>query len=697
MFGSQFRKKQLGLAVALASTAFTAHAQIEEVLVTATKRTESMQDIPVAVSALGEEALDQLGISNFEDYLLQLPNVTAGGSGPGQNTIYIRGVASTTPGLTVAGVAGLAPNVALYLDEQPLAQPGRNLDVYAADLARVEVLSGPQGTLFGASSQAGTVRLITNKPDPSGNYASIDLGTAFTRKGEMSNNVEAMVNIPINDKLTVRGVVYVDNQGGYIDNVVGQRNLTESARFRPEGTVRSNGLPVSAGRAGFQSTADLSGVNFIDADNSTRVEEDFNDTTYSGVRLSALWDINDDWSLTVAHTEQELETDGVFFADPNLGDLEIQRYEDDSLEDAFSNTNWTLAGRIGELEAIYTGAFTDRETDQFIDYADYIFVGQYLPYYICDGSVTYPGASAPSGTCQAPNMFVKSTSQTEVSSHEIRLSTDADRMVSATVGGFYSTLDLAEKNDFTYLGSRQAIAFNGETGFGPNFSAENSTSDQGQWPNGVIFRNDVLRTDEQKGVFGEAKIRLNDEFAVTVGARWYDVEVDLVGSAAGSFGNFGATTDNNAGNNLDTLFADPRPDTASTDGVITKASVTWTPNDNQLLYATFSEGYRPGLLNRPGGATNPAGTFTVPYAIDTDDMTNYEFGWKTDLLDYTLRFNGSVFFAEIERLQTTIFDPSITNLFFSDNENSDVAGLVSEIADDHREMLAKVAAEREGK
>ncbi|HAU08617.1 MAG TPA: TonB-dependent receptor, partial [Gammaproteobacteria bacterium] len=571
MFGSQFRKKQLGLAVALASTAFTAHAQIEEVLVTATKRTESMQDIPVAVSALGEEALDQLGISNFEDYLLQLPNVTAGGSGPGQNTIYIRGVASTTPGLTVAGVAGLAPNVALYLDEQPLAQPGRNLDVYAADLARVEVLSGPQGTLFGASSQAGTVRLITNKPDPSGNYASIDLGTAFTRKGEMSNNVEAMVNIPINDKLTVRGVVYVDNQGGYIDNVVGQRNLTESARFRPEGTVRSNGLPVSAGRAGFQSTADLSGVNFIDADNSTRVEEDFNDTTYSGVRLSALWDINDDWSLTVAHTEQELETDGVFFADPNLGDLEIQRYEDDSLEDAFSNTNWTLAGRIGELEAIYTGAFTDRETDQFIDYADYIFVGQYLPYYICDGSVTYPGASAPSGTCQAPNMFVKSTSQTEVSSHEIRLSTDADRMVSATVGGFYSTLDLAEKNDFTYLGSRQAIAFNGETGFGPNFSAENSTSDQGQWPNGVIFRNDVLRTDEQKGVFGEAKIRLNDEFAVTVGARWYDVEVDLVGSAAGSFGNFGATTDNNAGNNLDTLFAGPRPDTASTDGVITKA------------------------------------------------------------------------------------------------------------------------------
>ena len=144
--------------VAASSAASFSHAEIEEVLVTATKRSASTQDIAVAVSAITSEKLDQLGVSNFEDYLIQLPGVTAGGSGPGQNTIYIRGVASTTPNLTTAGVAGLAPNVAFYLDEQPLSQPGRNLDVYAADMDRIEVLSGPQGTLFGASSQAGTVR-----------------------------------------------------------------------------------------------------------------------------------------------------------------------------------------------------------------------------------------------------------------------------------------------------------------------------------------------------------------------------------------------------------------------------------------------------------------------------------------------------------------------------------------------------------
>lgn len=667
-----FKRKQLCAAIALATAStLTAPAfgEIEEVVVTATKRAASTQDIAVAVTALGEESLDQLGITNFQDYLLQLPGVTAGGSGPGQNTIYIRGVASTTPNLTTAGVAGLAPNVALYLDEQPLGQPGRNLDVYAADLNRVEVLSGPQGTLFGASSQAGTVRLITNQPDPTDDYASVKFGTAFTKGGDMSNNVEAMINLPLSDKLTVRGVVYVDNKGGYIDNVAGTVSARESARFRPVGTVRANGLPVSAGRAGFQSTADLSGVTFLNADNGARTEDNFNETTYNGGRISALYEINEDWTATLAHSQQRLESDGVFFSDPNLGDYEIQRYENDSLEDAYVNTNWKIEGRLGELEVVYTGAYTERDTDQFVDYTDYLFVGQYLPYYICDGSVTYPGAAGPAGTCQAPNLFVKSETDTEVTSHEIRISTDQNRGIRGTFGAFYSELQLKELNSFTYPGSVSALSFDGVTpGFGPNFSAQGATiQDPSQFPAGVIFRNDVVRTDEQTGVFGELYVDMGEHFSATFGARWYDIEVELKGSAAGSFGNFGATTDNNAGNNLDVLFSGANPDTASTDGVIGKFSLAWTPTEDSLFYATWSEGFRPGLLNRPGGASNPAGTFTVPFALDTDDVVNIEAGWKLDLLDSTLRFNGSIFRIEIEQLQTTIFDPSVTNLFFSDN------------------------------
>ena len=659
-----FRRNAMYGAILTASTISTAHAQLEEVIVTATKTASSAQDIPIAVTALGEESLQQLGIRDFSDYLIHLPGVTAGGGGPGTNTIYIRGVASTTPNLTASGVAGLAPNVAFYLDEQPLTQPGRNLDVYAADLDRVEVLKGPQGTLFGASSQAGTVRLITNKPDPSEFAGGLRMGTAHTEEGDPSYNVEGVLNIPVSDDIALRGVVYVDRQGGYIDNVAGTVTTRESARFQP---------------GGFQGDADFSNVNFLKADNSTKTEDDFNEATYSGARLSGLWYINEDWSLLLGVAQQDIDTDGVFFQDPELDDLEISRYENDTLDDDYDNYNWTLNGRLGELDIIYTGAYTERTSKSVVDYTDYLFVGQYIPYYICDYSVSYP-ADAPSGTCQAPNMFVKSYVKTEVQTHEFRVSTDQSRRLRGIVGAFYSDMELREDNQFTYPGSTQVVAADGESiGFGPNFSAEGAdVRDPGQWNDGVIFRNDVLRTDDQLGVFGEANFDISDQFTATVGARWYDIEVDLKGSAAGSFGNLGAEEDNNPGNNLDELFSGDN-DKAETDGVIGKVSLSWTPTVDQLYYVTWSEGYRPGFLNRPGGAVSQDGTYTVPFALDTDEVTNYELGWKLDLLDNTLRFNGDIFFVDISDLQIGIFDTSITNLFFSDNAaDAEVKGVEGE-------------------
>lgn len=671
-------------------------SRLDEIIVTATKRPTGLQDTAVTVAAIGEQELDQLGVKNFTDYLIQLPGVTAGGAGPGQSTIYIRGLASTTPNLTTAGVAGLAPNVAFYLDEQPLAQPGRNLDVYAADLQRVEVLSGPQGTLFGASSQAGTVRLITNKPNLNGFDANLKASTSFTKGGEMSNSVEAMINVPVTDKLALRGVIYSDNQGGYIDNVAGTRDASESARFRSAGITRDNGTVVSAGREGFQAGADLSGVTFIQANNSAIAEEDFNDTTYAGFRLSGLYEFDSDWSLSLTHAQQQLDSDGVFFADPELGEYEIERFSEDTIEDNFHNTSWTLEGRLGALDALYTGAYTERTTDQKVDYSDYLFVGQYLPYYICDGSVTYPGG-APSGTCQAPDLNVKSNTETKVQTHELRFNTPSDRRLRATFGGFFSDLELTELNDFIYPGSVNAIGFNGQSGFAPNYALTDTSvtgevgsaspgyfSEAGPFPEGVVFRNDILRTDKQLGFFGETTFDFTDEFALTLGARYYDIEVDLEGSANSSFFNLGQTEDaQRAGTNISAQFAPNNtvgaPDKAATDGVIVKATATWQPTTDYLLYATYSEGFRPGLLNRPGGAVGPNG-FTVPFALDTDDVQNYEFGWKTEFFDNSFRMNGSAFFVKVEDLQTTIFDPSISNLFFSDNAaNAEIKGVEGDI------------------
>ena len=694
----------LGAPVAGAQTEIeqepSSERRLAAVTVTATKRAESAQDVPVVVNAIGAEELEELDIDVFTDYLTQLPGVTAGGNGPGSNTIYIRGIASTTPVLTTAGVAGLAPNVAFYLDEQPLAQPGRNLDVYAADLERIEVLPGPQGTLYGASSQAGTVRLITKKPNFDGVAGSVNFGTAFTESGEMSNKVEGVLNVPVTDRFAVRGVVYTDSQGGYIDNVAGTRTAEQSGRFRPSGTLRENGVPVGPLRGGFQAGADLSGVEFVEANNSALVEENYNDAVYAGYRLSGLYEVNDEWSVLAAISQQRLETDGVFMSDPDLDDWEIQRFSSEDQSDEFLNVNWTVEGKVGALDAVYTGAFTDRETDQTIDYSDYLFVGQYLPYYICDGSVTYPGDAGPSGTCYTPDLFVDSNTQTEVITHELRFTTPDEHRLKATFGVFYSDLELKELNDFTYPGSVNALGFDGVTrGFPANFPLTNTSvtgeignaapgyfSDPGPFFAPVIFRNDILRTDEQTAFFGEASYELIEEtLTFTVGARAYDIEVDFAGSANSSFFNLGAEADaQRAGANLSTLFSGQNPDipdVAATDGVILKGTVDWTPNEDMLFFATYSEGFRPGLLNRPGGATNGDGTYTVPFAVDTDDVTNYELGWKTFLLDGALRFNGSLFFVEIENMQTTIFDPSIVNLLFSDNAaNAEVTGLEGDFA-----------------
>ena len=662
---------------------------VEEIVVTARKKSESLQDVPLAVSALRESDLEEKGVNVFEDYLLQLPGVTAGGSGPGQSTIYIRGLASTTPNLTTAGVAGLAPNVSFYLDEQPLGQPGRNLDVYAADMARIEVLAGPQGTLFGASSQAGVVRMITNKPVMGESLSSLEVEARFTHGGDEGNKVEYMSNVPLGAKSALRFVAYRDERGGYIDQVAGTLNASQSARFRAGGTVRDNGLPVSSSRAGFQAGADLSGVTFKNA--NAIVKDNANSVSYEGFRATVAHEINDNWNALATVANQTIESDGVFFVDPTLDDMEIQRYTDDNIVDEFDNMSLTLEGTIGDLEVVYAGAYTDRVTDQNIDYTDYLFVGQYLPYYICDYYVTYtsfaPG-NVPTGSCGAPNLLVDSTTNTEVTTHEFRVNAPINDTTSITAGVFFSDLELTELNLFTYPES-----VTNDITYAPNYALTDISStgainngaagwfSAGPYSEPVIFFNDIKRTDKQQGVFGEVNMDLSDTVELTVGARWYDIEVDFEGSANSSFGNgFGNTDQQRFGSNLSAQYAPGNPngypDVAKSDGVIGKATLAWNKSEDVMYYVTWSEGFRPGLLNRPVGSSNADGTYTVKPEVKSDEVTNLEFGWKTVLQDGRLRFNGSAFMVDVSGLQSTIFDPSIVNLFFSDNAaDADITGV----------------------
>ena len=665
-----------------------AQAQIEVIEVTATRRQEVAQDVPIALQALTSETLDQLAIRNFSDYLAQLPGLTAGGSGPGQGTIYIRGVASTTPTMAVAAVAGLTPNVALYLDDQPVTQPGRNLDVYAADLERVEVLSGPQGTLFGASSQAGNVRLITARPDLEGFSSRVSLGASATANGAPGARAEAVLNLPLSNSFALRGVVYSDRQGGYIDNVPGTIDASRSRRFEPASLVRSNGVPLGAAGEGFQAGADLSAVQFVRSENSDLVGEDINPVSYEGLRISGLYEFDFDWRATLTHMRQQIDADGVFLVDPNLDDpdmLSAQRFVPEGAEDEFHNTALTVEGRIGKLEAVLATAWLDREVDSVIDYTDYIYNGQYLPYYICDALVTYP-SEAPAGNCHDARTFVTSNTKSRVFSRELRFNTPEDNRLRSTFGVFFSDTEILELVDFNYPSSVNAESFTpGVFGFAPNYPLPGAWRQKpGPFPPGAVFRNDIRRTDEQFGAFAEVSWDLVPEtLTLTFGMRNYDIDVDLEGSANSSFGNFGQTEDQQVfGVNLSTLYngsstamiggqAVALPDTGKARGNIHKLNLAWTPAAGRLFYATYSEGFRPPLLNRPVGAGG-----VVPGLVRTDELVNWEIGSKTMARGRSLQLNWSAFVENIEDLQSTIFDSNIVNLYFSDNAaNARVRGI----------------------
>src|SRR6202051_3907117 len=205
---------------ATATDANSASDQIQEITVTAQRRTENVQNVPIAIQAFTGESLAQLNVTNFDDFIKYLPNVTASSAGPGQANVYMRGLSVGDQGTQSGGSINGFPNVAVYLDDVSGQLPGRNLDIYAADLERIEVLEGPQGTLFGAGAQAGVIRYITNKPKLNVTEGNVSAAYGITAGGDPNTDLTAVINVPlIADTLALRGVIYNDRRGGYINNV----------------------------------------------------------------------------------------------------------------------------------------------------------------------------------------------------------------------------------------------------------------------------------------------------------------------------------------------------------------------------------------------------------------------------------------------------------------------------------------------
>ncbi|MFQ6004879.1 MAG: TonB-dependent receptor [Woeseia sp.] len=624
-------------AIGVSGTAVAQQAQerrvIEEIVVTATKRVESMQDIPVTVQALGEDELESLDINSFADYVQQLPNVTFAGRGPGQNDVYIRGITTGRGSLFQSGGIGAGPTVAFYVDEAPLTSSGRNVDVYVTDIARIEVLPGPQGTLYGASSQAGTVRLITNKPDPIGFSSGFDVSASATEEGEESWGAEGYLNIPIvEDRFAIRIAAYNIESGGYIDNVPG----TLSYNFNP--AIADGSLPLAPG------------AEIRVANNDSFVEDDFNDSTYTGARVSGTFFVNDDWDVNVGVMTQELEADGVFDYSPGVGDLQVQRFNDDFLDDDFTQFNWTVNGRVRELEIVYAGSFLNREIEQRMDYVGGTRLS-FFPFYNCVynalGEITL---------CAAPDARFHGIQDSDDTQHEFRISTDPARAWHFIGGVYYDKSEGGVSQEWEYhspqiqppgLEWAPNAPHSQATHFNPNVRDPE-----------VAFFNDLSNEAEQIAFFGELTYRFNDSWSATLGLRNYDI--DIVPRGSFNFATRGPV-DGDGGGSLDSFTPANDSDT------IGKFTVNFTPNDDLTLYATLSEGFRRGGFNRGGDVLDMSGTVLFPAFYKSDTIDNYELGWKTTLADGTLRFNGAAYFIDWSDIQIDIFDPAISFLLFTAN------------------------------
>ena len=672
-------KVSLGLLGAVAAmipqTAEAQDRQIEEVVVSATKKDESASKIPVTVTALTEETLKELNVSNFDEYVEYLPNVTSGGRGPGQSTIYIRGLAVDSVNVMLATAAGSQPNVALYIDEQPAQVPGRNLDVYVADMERVEVLPGPQGTLFGASSQAGTIRLITNKPKFGVTEGGFNTSTYATYSGDPSNSLDAFINIPINDAWSIRGVFYNSTQGGYIDNV--------------GGTVSSQG------KGSFASLVPV-GI-FKTTDNAELVKKNFNEARYEGFRLSSRMSFNDNWELLVSHIDQTLESDGVWDYDPEVGDLEVRRFQPDTLDDSFDQTAITLDGRMGMLDVLYTGSFLNREANQTVDYTGYINTGAYMPYYTCAYWGTQLANAGNIPTCGSSEVRVDVVDENERTTHEFRVSSNetSELPFSFTAGVFIEESILDTQNDFGYLGFLDLIPLLGSPV--PNNKIIPGVYANNPNPRAPEYRffNDITRTDEQIAYFAEVTIPLNEQIDLTLGVRDYELDLDYEGQSK-----FGLLTDDSGSGRDYNSTAGHTDQPITEDDSINKMTISYKADEDTLWYFTRSEGYRPGGWNRNAGVTPNCRSYPttqagycggnpgdegyradIVLAYKSDEVTNVEIGVKTLLMDGAMRLNATYYQIDWDGIQVSQFDPVDVNFitFVENAANAEISGFEADM------------------
>lgn len=615
----------VGMPIASAILASTGVAQaqqadtggyLDEVVVTAQKRSEDLQKVPISLQVLGAEKLEEHQVSSFDDYAKLLPSVTFQSLGPSQAQLFFRGIATGGDGLH----AGSLPASGLYLDEIPVTTIAGSLDLHVYDIARVEALAGPQGTLYGASSLSGTLRIITNKPDPSKFSAGYDVKADKFTKGDAGGSVEGFVNIPLGDKAAIRLVGYIDHQGGYIDNLPFSRTYQRTEAPPPDGTGASH--PCTRNNFGGAVADPCSPLG-----NPATARKNANDVTSVGGRAALKVDLNDSWSVTPTIIYQHQKANGDFtFLVPHPpantsspADLSVTDFQLGRNVDQWYQTGLTVEGKIGNFDLLYSGGYMQRRIFNIIDYADY--TASYDAY---GSGYTYWADPAGNNIADPTQYTVNRDKYTKLS-HEIRLSTPQDNRLRAVVGAFMQRQTDAIDVDFAIDG----LPANHQVNKHPN----------------VLYRSDQDRIDRDKALFTEMNFDVTDSLKLTGGIRKFWVDNTLYGFfgyginplvyGQGSGEKFCTPADYAEAEGTTKPCINTRK-RVTENGETHKLNLQYQIDADRMVYGTYSTGFRPGGNNRRPEIV----------AYGADRLSNFEIGWKTAWFDRRLRVNGAIFYEK---------------------------------------------------
>jgi outer membrane receptor protein involved in Fe transport len=649
-----------------------------EIIITATKREENLENVPISVQAIGTRRLDQLNITNFEDFTKQLPSVSYQTGAPGATTVYMRGVATGGDG----NHTGSLPSVGFYLDEQPITTIGGTLDVHIYDIARIESLAGPQGTLFGASSEAGTIRIITNKPELGVTTGRIDGEINKVAHGGVGGNLEGMINLPIATNIAFRGVAFYQKDAGFIDNVFGERTYCGDVIFGPNPDKPGKEYPIGCVH---------NGVHF---DNAQFVKNNFNTNRTFGGRAALKIDLDENWTITPTIMHQDAKSHGVFFFSPTVGDLEVQRFRNEPSKDRWTQYALTVEGKIGDFDITYAGAYLHRPVFSINDYTEYS--DAYDLYYETHhhGGIAYYNYYLDNaGNTIDPRQYITGGDNFKKMSQELRVATPIDKPFRVLLGAFYDHQANDILQEYHVDNLADALSVNGRPG--------------------LLWLTKEKRIDRDYALFGEASFDVTPQITLTGGGRYYKFNNTVFGfagfgrnpafiqgadndgifpNAAGSsktgvaecFTTSGDSLRNSQINGTDTTFVPGAlpgtpcinvgrfvdgkvlPKQSKGNGWTYRFNAQWKPRDGLMFYATRSKGFRPGGINRQPGL--------APY--NPDFLINNEIGWK--MQSGRWRWNGAVYHQMWQKMQFSFLGENSLTVV-QNGRNARINGLETDV------------------